>query len=52
MLIPTVMFTVVAVFSFIALSMVCVNIKGEGVAEGGDCDLKHSSSGLQEDSGG
>lgn len=40
MLIPTVMFTVVAVFSFIALSMVCINLKGDGAALGGDCDLK------------
>lgn len=28
MLIPTVMFTVMAVFSFIALSMVCGHLKG------------------------
>lgn len=40
MLIPSVMFTVVAVFSFIALSMVCGRLKGERVALGRDYDLK------------
>lgn len=42
MLIPTIMFTVVAVFSFIALSMVCDHLKGGRVGLGRDCDLKQS----------
>lgn len=39
MLIPTIMFTVVAVFSFIALSMVCGHLKVERVALGRGCEL-------------
>lgn len=39
MLIPTIMFTVVAVFSFIALSMVRGHLKAERVALERGCDL-------------
>lgn len=39
MLIPTIMFTVMAVFSFIALSMVRGHLKGEKLALGRDCGV-------------
>lgn len=49
MLIPTVMFTVMAVFSFVALSMVCGHLKSYRVVLGGTVICNNPSPKLQKD---